>query len=357
VPWTARDAARHVDGLTPHQAQIWSRVANRALAACRASGGSADECDSRAIRQANAVAQRGPKKSIKSLGGNGLDILAVPFGLDWDGEYFSDRTDLCLDWFPTQRPLLYEHGLSDDGPGVTAIGHVDAGSARKSDEGWWVRAELDRQHKYFRQIEQLLEEEALFASSGAMPHLVRKSRDGEILRWPWVEQSLTPVPANLLSLVQPAEAKAHYKSAGLTPPPTLDPDETRSYAELLDRLTDDLGDFTDLTKRLGEGRLKVGRPQFSESRRQRLGTLLERLRESAAEIEGLLSETERAAQEEAAAETEAGPEAEHKTKDRTDPQDQPQPAAHAPELVALRRDFQTLDTLFGHLAVATTTPR
>jgi hypothetical protein len=345
-------------------------VANSALTACLAAHGSQQECDARAVRMANAVAQRAPAKAIE-MRGDTITAIAIPYSGplkngDTDGEFFTARTNLCLDWFPTRRPLLYHHALDEDGPGLEPIGFLDMTTAEKSAEGLWVQAQLDRRHQYYRAIMELLEQEALDGSSGAMSHLVKRTRDGEIIQWPWVEQSLTPSPANLLAMPFDAtwhyttpstEAKAHYKSAGLTPPPTLDPDETRSYAELLDRLTDDLGDFTDLTKRLGEGRLKVGRPQFSESRRQRLGTLLERLRESAAEIEGLLSETERAAQEEAAAETEAGTEAEHKTKDRTDPQDQPQPAAHAPELVALRRDFQTLDTLFGHLAVATTTSR
>ncbi len=155
---------------------------------------------------------------------NILEILAIPFGgpfagsgqlgVDTDGEYFSAKTDLCLDWFPTERPLLYHHGL-DGGPGVAAIGRVDSATARKDVDGWWVRAQLDESNQYFDSIAQLVAEGKLYASSGAMPHLVRRGKGGELTRWPWVELSLTPTPANLFATVAPAEVAKHYKSAGL----------------------------------------------------------------------------------------------------------------------------------------------
>ena len=57
------------------------------------------------------------RSAVKFVDGSDdtIDILAIPFsgpiaGKDTDGEFFSERTDLCLDWFPTERPLLYDHG-------------------------------------------------------------------------------------------------------------------------------------------------------------------------------------------------------------------------------------------------------
>lgn len=240
-------------------------------------------------------------RAIKLAANGDLDILAIPFGgplkggprgKDTDGDYFSERTELCLDWFPTQRPLLYDHGF-DEELEATPVGTVDVTSAYKDDAGWWVRAQLNRAGRYWQHIRQLIEadDEGLFASSGAMPHLIKRAKDGEILRWPWVELSLTMTPANFFAVVQPAAAKAHYKAAGLTPPPTIDADDTRSYADLLDRLTDDVGDFTDTTRRLTLGRVKVGRP-ISAARRQRLSDLMARMRESADEIASLLDETD-----------------------------------------------------------------
>jgi hypothetical protein len=299
MPWTAADAKRHSSGLTAHQAQVWARVANSALRACTSSGGSAAECEGRALRQAAAVAKRAPTKSVELKADGTLEILAIPFsgpiegpegkGVDTDGEFFSENTDLCVDWYPTHRPLLYEHGRDDDLQ-VTPIGKVDVGSLTKDEAGWWVRAQVDKSNRYWAAISRLLDEDRLYASSGAYGHLVKRTKDGEITRWPWVELSLTPTPANVFAMVAPADAKAHYKAAGITPPPTIDDDDTRSYADLLDRLTDDVGDFAALTSRLTEGRTKVGRP-LSEARRKKLAGLMEVLQGATSEIEAILQET------------------------------------------------------------------
>ena len=341
-------------------------MANSAQRACLADGGSAQECDGRAIRMANAMAQRAPRKSVKTAEDGSLRILAIPFGGpfadgDTDGERFSAKTDLCLDWYPTQRPLLFHHGLDDAGPGVTPVGRVDVSTAEKTAEGWWVRAWLDKQHAYFKQIGDLLDEEALFASSGAMPHLVRKAADGEILRWPWVELSLTPTPANLFAVVTPDTAKAHYKAAGLTPPPTLDTE--LPYLERVDRLTEDAVELLDLTRRLTAGRAKVGRPQMSDARRQRLTTLI-------AEMSAFLEETApapRAAADAAAADEAAAAEPEAKAEQKAPaqvqahahaPAEAQKAAGHAPEVAALFAQFQAFDALYAHIAVpgTTTTP-
>lgn len=160
--------------------------------------------------------------AIKFVAGasNVLDILAIPFGgpfngKDTDGEYFSAKTELCLDWYGSTIPLLYHHGL-DSSTGVIPVGRVDLTTARKEVDGWWVQAQLDESNKYFDSISQLVAEGKLYGSSGAMPHLVRRAKHGEILVWPWVENSLTPTPANLFSLVNPTDVAKHYKSAGLT---------------------------------------------------------------------------------------------------------------------------------------------
>lgn len=159
---------------------------------------------------------------------NVLDILAVPFGgpingRDTDGEYFSDATDLCLDWYPVERPLLFGHGMDGDankgtGPGVSVIGRVDSTTARKDVDGWWVQAQLDASNSYFDSVKKLVDDGKLFASSGAMPHLVKRGKSGELLRWPWAELSLTPTPANLYAVVEAVDVAKHYKSAGIDLP-------------------------------------------------------------------------------------------------------------------------------------------
>jgi hypothetical protein len=53
MPWTPADADKHVKGLTPHGKEVWASVANRALMDCKG-----DDCEAKAIRIANAQAQR-----------------------------------------------------------------------------------------------------------------------------------------------------------------------------------------------------------------------------------------------------------------------------------------------------------
>lgn len=54
MPWTAADADRHIKGLTPAQASAWASIANKTLADC----GAGPECEGKAVRIANAAAQR-----------------------------------------------------------------------------------------------------------------------------------------------------------------------------------------------------------------------------------------------------------------------------------------------------------
>jgi hypothetical protein len=246
---------------------------------------------------------------------------------------------------------------------VTPIGKVDVTSAEKDEAGWWFRAQVDKSNRYWAAISQMIEDDLMFASSGSMPHLVKRTADGEIKRWPWVELSLTPNPANLYAMVQPAEAKSHYKSAGITPPPIIDGDDARSYADLLDRLADDSGEFLDLTQRLSEGRQKVGRA-LSRSRREQLLTLATQWESGAADLRRIVEEAEaqaaRATDDEepqagaeapaAAAEggTPEGTEGEPAGGKSTDDEQQEGKAAHAdPELASIFAQFQTAEAFYG----------
>ena len=126
-----------------------------------------------------------------------LEGLAIPFGSpterDLQGEWFSKRTDLHLDWFPTDgRPTLYHHDLDKDVSGET-IGRQVSHEVR--DDGVWVEVQLAQRSKWVELIRRLLDRDGLGFSSGALPSLVETSKDtGEILSWPWVELSTTPTP-------------------------------------------------------------------------------------------------------------------------------------------------------------------
>ncbi len=144
-------------------------------------------------------------------------VLAIPFGgpmkggKDLDGEYFSPRTDIKAEWFPT-RPVLWNHS-KDAALGDTVLGTED--DLEMEPDGWWATMWLDRSARYWEHVSALLSAGKVFGSSGALGHLVQKARDGEILVWPHIEQTLTPTPANPFARVVPAKAMVDFNSAGI----------------------------------------------------------------------------------------------------------------------------------------------
>jgi hypothetical protein len=97
-----------------------------------------------------------------------------------------------------------------------------ADDTEKSDEGWWSTVWLDRSHSYWAQVDQLLRAGKVYGSSGSLPSFVKTDRKtGEILVWPYIEQTLTPTPANPYARVVPAKALAHFDEANLILPPSV----------------------------------------------------------------------------------------------------------------------------------------
>jgi HK97 family phage major capsid protein len=119
---------------------------------------------------------------------------AVVFGgRDLHGEHFTRKTDFGAELLGLSNPpLLYEHGIHPD-IGLKVVGRVEQMNA--DDIGVLVKAELDRHSKYIELVRQLAEQGALGMSTGAPGHLVSRKSTGEIERWPIVEVSLTPTPA------------------------------------------------------------------------------------------------------------------------------------------------------------------
>lgn len=134
-------------------------------------------------------------------------VLAIPFGgmldgKDLDGEFFSARTDIKPDWF-SERPVLWHHG-QDSYLGDHVIGK--ATDLVEDEDGWWVDVWLKRGEKYAELINSLSQKAPLYGSSGTISYLKRAAPDGEILVWPYVEQTLTLTPSNALSVSRPAKA-------------------------------------------------------------------------------------------------------------------------------------------------------
>ena len=108
-------------------------------------------------------------------------------GVDLEGETFSADTDYMLELVPV-KAIMYDHGA--------ALKHIigKAAIVAMDDFGLWVEAELDRHANYVAKIETLVKKGALGWSSGTVGHMAQ--REGKsITRWPVVEFSLTPTPA------------------------------------------------------------------------------------------------------------------------------------------------------------------
>lgn len=145
-------------------------------------------------------------------------------GRDFEGEYFSPRTDFLFDWFRGERPTLYQHTW-DRSVGTDRLGGVTG--FEKRDQGVWVQAQLDIRSRWYEAVRELIGSDGLSFSSGAYPGGVAIEKSGEIVRWPWVEMTLTPSPMN------PYASVAALKSMDWPPfPPLADtsvPDAPRRF--------------------------------------------------------------------------------------------------------------------------------
>lgn len=156
-----------------------------------------------------------PLTRVKALSPEGriggyLVVWGSPAQRDLQGEYFTPHTDLGLDWYP-RRPVLYHHGLDDD-LGPVMIGQIEV--MQPDDTGVWVEAQLDLHNRWARRVLALVERGALGWSSGSLPHLVEVLDDGHIRRWPVVEGSLTPTPAEP-RFTDAVTVKAAFEALGL----------------------------------------------------------------------------------------------------------------------------------------------
>ena len=170
---------------------------------------------------------------IKALDDWELEVLGIPFGdsshKDSDGEYFTNTTNLHLNTFG--KPLIvYQHGYDKaDGKVVPMSDPKIVGQAqsyRVGEDGVWWRVALDKTSEFAQQIWESAKQGLLRASSGSIPHLVRKKIDGEITNWPVGEISLLDkmAPANNYALALPV-LKSRYQQAGIEMPAELNVDE------------------------------------------------------------------------------------------------------------------------------------
>jgi len=116
---------------------------------------------------------------------------------DLTGEFFTAKTNLgpsCGNGAAT----LFNHAIPlADGSVFAEFAEREFGTvkATRDEIGVFVETNLDLSDKHARAVADLCAKGKLKWSSGAASHMVRKSADGEILRWHPVEFSFTPTPA------------------------------------------------------------------------------------------------------------------------------------------------------------------
>lgn len=144
-------------------------------------------------------------------------LLAIPFsgpivhprsakGIDMDGEFFDERTDIKPDWF-SERPVDWHHSLDPSGKLNGAL-IAKARNLTMDEDGWWVDLWLNAGEQRLGLIRKLAEKGAeLYGSSYAYPNLIkRNAKTGHIDVWPYMMQTLSTSPQNTNSIHRPAKA-------------------------------------------------------------------------------------------------------------------------------------------------------
>ena len=145
--------------------------------------------------------------SVKMLGSERIGGYAVLWGdenkRDLTNEFFDSETDELTTIFDTvgRLPYLFHHGL-DDTLKTTVIGIVD--TLVKDDVGLWFEAQMKKAKDYKEHVQKLveggvkklIENKQLKTSTATLPVARRVNKDnGRIERWPIIEITGTPTPA------------------------------------------------------------------------------------------------------------------------------------------------------------------
>ena len=195
--------------------------------------------------------------AVKAVGDWEIEIRAVPYGVDNEGQSFDANTDYMEKTFSTPA-IIYQHGIKPGMNGFEGQPVVIGKSVgvEKRADGVYIRAILDKTIEYARRVWEAAKRGLAVASSDSIAHLARldvggkrimyeKDRPGRIAVWPlagvslWdaVEGNAKPASNNAIAL--PA-MKAVYREAGLQFPSIKDTtggdqadDKARHRAEII----------------------------------------------------------------------------------------------------------------------------
>jgi hypothetical protein len=142
---------------------------------------------------------------------------------DLTKEFFTKGTDLwdsVLQHSP--RPLTWDHATDNSMKSNPIVGKtVEWGD---DEIGRWAVSQLDRSHKYYRAIRQLIERGVIGTSSDSAPQYVLREDVGKsawLKRWPWFASALTVTPCEPRMI----GTTEFFKSIGIDLPSPEVPDE------------------------------------------------------------------------------------------------------------------------------------
>lgn len=170
--------------------------------------------------------------AVKAVGDWEIEVRAVPFGRDSDGQTFDAHTEYMLDTFSSPA-IIYHHGIEPGAKNIekkpVIIGKTI--SVEKRSDGIYLRVILDKAIEYARRVWEAAKKGLAVASSDSISHLARlevagkrimyeKNRPGRIAVWPLAGVSLWDkvegnfMPASRQAIALPA-MKAIYRESGL----------------------------------------------------------------------------------------------------------------------------------------------
>ena len=170
---------------------------------------------------------------IKALGNGRIGGYLVHFGdstnTDLEGEYFTKATDFDID-ANTRTSVYYQHGMDP----VLGQRKLGTGTLKFEDAvGVWIEAQLEMRDEYERAVYGMVKQGKMGWSSGSAPHLVAR-KGGEIKRWPIVEASITPTPAEPRTSAVPVKALANPTTGPVEVCSFLDPMSAQALANMPD---------------------------------------------------------------------------------------------------------------------------
>ena len=214
------------------------------------------------------LAGRMPRRVLVVPFGGPIPSPKAPRGVDLDGEWFSDRTDLTGEYAALKasrvRLVDWHHDHDPAGRMKGAIlGRVVIDETAE-DDGYWADFWANAGEKRLALVKRLEERgAALYGSSQAATKAV-DADTGEITYWPLIRHTITTSPQNIYAVVPPIKAVLDH--------PNLDEQPADALRALLVGVLDDLGTSPHATLRR-ERDAKAGRVLSARNYRALLDAL------------------------------------------------------------------------------------